>query len=166
MSWFFSVALPADPIGCRSAARTLRATADAATAAADFLAHQATLSPSEFSGLTARSYRAAAAALETDSRGAASDTTGLAAALDAYADRIDDVRRVLERVRDDAVRAGLDVTADELVLWPPAPATEQDRTYQRLAAAAAGARTDQETAYSAWWQALQELTKGPLPSRV
>jgi hypothetical protein len=166
VGWSFSVELPADRAGCSGAADTLRSAARAAAAAADFLAGQAALSPVEFSGVTAQSYRTTAAALETDCRGSAADTTALADALDLYAMRINEIRRVLTHLRDHAVRAGLELTSDDLVLWPPAPTTEQDRIYQRLEATASDARIDEQAAHEAWWRAVQLLTKGPLPSRA
>jgi hypothetical protein len=165
MAWSFSVALPADPTACGDAAATLRSAARAALAAADVLAEQAAMSSDDFSGVAAQSYRAAAAALEEDCRGSATDTGGLADALDAYASRIRAVRSELARIRAEAMRTGLGVTHDDWVPWPPAPTTEQDRTFRRLEAAAAAAHRDATSAYDAWWRAVQGLTKGPLPSR-
>lgn len=165
MGWSFSVRMPTDPAGCHDAAQTLRAAAVAATDAADFLDGQTALPPERFGGWTAQDYRAAASDLAQDSRGCAADTTALAAALDDYVARIRAVRRTLARIRDDAVRAGLTLTPDDDVWWPPAPTTEQDLAYRRLCSEATDAHTEAASAYATWWEALQELTKGPLPSR-
>lgn len=134
--------------------------------AAVFLDHQAGLSTEVFSGLASQSYRAASGALVTDCRGTADDTLALAAALDDYATRISDVRRTLARIRDDALAAGLDVSPVDLVQQVPVPRTERDEVFRRLEAAAAAAQAEAQSAYDDWWQAVQEFTKGPLPSRT
>ena len=166
MGWYFSVAQPDDPAGCQEAAESLRAVARRARTAEAFLDDQASLPNEVFSGLASQSYRAASSALATDCRGASDDTLALAAALDDYATRLSDVRRTLARIRDDAVAAGLDVSSVDLVNQVPVPGTEQDAVFRRLDAAAAAAHAEAESAYSAWWQAVQEHTKGPLPSRT
>lgn len=166
MGWYFSVALPTDPAACHSAAESLRAVARRTGDAAAFLDTQADLPREVFSGLAARSYRAASGALATDCRGSADDTLALAAALETYAARISAVRRALARIRDDAMAAGLDVSSDDLVHQVPVPRTEQDEAFRRLEAAATDAHAEAESAYAAWWQAVQEHTKGPLPSRA
>jgi hypothetical protein len=164
VSWFFSVAQPADPAPCRDAVLTLRSVARDAEEAADFLAGQAALPTEDFSGLAARSYRDASAVLCAESRGIALDARALAAALDNYAVRIAAVRRALGRVRSDAVDEGFSVTADDLVEWVPAPATDIDAAYQRLEARALRAHAEAESAYVDWWRAAQEHTTGPLAS--
>jgi hypothetical protein len=164
VSWFFSVAQPADPAPCQDAVLTLRSVARDADEAADFLAGQAVLPSEDFSGLAARSYRDASAVLGADSRGIALDARALAAALDNYAVRIAAVRRALGRVRSDAVSEGFSVTADDLVEWVPAPATDIDAAYQRLEARALHAHAEAESAYVDWWRAVQEHTTGPLAS--
>lgn len=166
MSWYFSIALPEDPSGCHQAAESLRAVADRALQAADVLDGQVALPRETFSGLAAQSYRTAASALATDCRGSADDTLALARVLEDYATRITDVRRTLTRVRDDALAAHLEVSAVDLVQQVPVPGTEQDTTFRRLEAEASAAHAEAESAYAAWWQALQEHTKGPLPSRA
>jgi hypothetical protein len=165
VSWYFSVALPADATDCHRAADSLRLVARRAGAAAAFLDGQASLPNESFSGLAAQSYRTASGALATDCRGTHDDTLALAAALDHCAARISAVRRTLARIRDDAVAAGLDVSSD-LVHQVPVPRTEQDATFRLLETAAAGAHAETESAYAAWWHAVQEFTKGPLPSRT
>lgn len=166
MSWAFSVALPADPAGCVAAAATLRSAADAAAAAADFHAGQARVPRSAFSGCTAQAYRSAAAALHLDARSVSERTGALAVALEAYAAAIGDVRRVLARVRDDALAAGFVVTADDQVLWPPSPVADVNRRFDRLEAAAVAAHARTDAACAAWWRAVQEHTRGRLPSRL
>jgi hypothetical protein len=163
VSWFFSVAQPADPAPCQDAVLTLRSVARDADEAADFLAGQAVLPSEDFSGLAARSYRDASAVLGADSRGIALDARALAAALDNYAVRIAAVRRALGRVRSDAVTEGFSA-ADDLVEWVPAPATDIDAAYQRLEARALHAHAEAESAYVDWWRAVQEHTTGPLAS--
>lgn len=166
MSWYFSVALPTDPAGCDRAAESLREVARVARTAGDFLDGQAALPREVFSGLAAQSYRAASGALATDCRGTVDDTLALASALDDYVARISDVRRTLARIRDDALAADLEVSSADLVHQVPVPRTEQDAVFRRLEAAAAAAHAEAESAYDAWWQAVQEFTKGPLPSRT
>lgn len=163
MSWSFSVAQPADPGPCHDAAATLRAVADAADDATRFLGGEAAVSPEVFGGVAAERYRAASAALGTGTAGVAADTRVLAEALDTYASRIAAVRRTLERVRAEAVRAGIEVTPDDLVQQVPIPGTEQDATFHRLEASAADARADAESAYLDWRRALDEHTTTPLP---
>ncbi|MDZ5619866.1 hypothetical protein SFC88_03460 [Nocardioides sp. HM23] len=164
MSWYFSVALPADPAPCHDAAATLRAVARAAGTAADFLAGQSVLSRDAFGGAAAQSYRTAAAALRDDSTGVAADTSALAEALDGYAVRVASVRRALAAVRDDAVAHGFEVTADDQVEWVPAPGTEIDAVYRSLEDRAVRARAEADSAYADWWRAVQEHTTGPLAS--
>lgn len=166
MSVVFTTVLPDDPAGCHEAAATLRAAARAALAAADLLADQVALPREVFDGIAAREYRAAAAALVEDARGSAADTTALADALETYATTIAEVRDTLIRVRSDAVRAGLTVTPDGLVQWPPSVGTELDAAYRRLVATASDAQHRAAAADAAWWRAIQEHTKGPLPSRT
>lgn len=166
MSWYFSIRLPEHPTGCHQAAGSLREVARRAREAAELLDCQVALPREVFGGLAAQSYRTAAGALATDCRGSADDTLALAGALEEYAARISDVRRTLARIRDDALAADLEVSAVDLVHQVPVPGTEQGATFRRLEAAAAAAHAEAESAYAAWWWALQEHTKGPLPSRT
>lgn len=164
----FSVALPADPAGCHDAALTLRTAARAATSAADELADQVAMPRDSFSGIAAQTYRDAAAATEADCRGSARDLTALADALEAYADAVGAARRVLAHVRDDVVGAGLAITPDDLVvnLFTPDPRPHRHAVFDRLAAVADAAQADVASARRAWWHAVQDHTKGELPSRA
>lgn len=164
MGWSFSVALPADPAPCRDAAETLRDVARAAETAAEFLAGQAVVPHADFSGTAADSYRSASAELGADSAGVARDTHLLAAALDDYAIRVAAVRRVLTRVRDDAVAHGFGVTPDDRVEWIPAPGTDLDETYRMLESRAVGARAEADAAYAEWSRSVQAHTTGSLPA--
>lgn len=162
MGWYFSVALPDDPAPCHDAAETLRSVARAARRAADFLDGQGALPREDFGGLAARSYRDASAALGADSRGVADDTHGLAVALDDYAARIAAVRRTLAGVRDDAMAQGFTITPEERVESVPVAGTTANLSFQRLEARATRAHAEAEAARSDWWQAVQDLTTGPL----
>ncbi len=166
MSWYFSVALPLDPAGCARGAESLREVARRAQEAADFHDGQVALPHEAFSGLAAQSYRTASSALAIDCRAIVDDTLALAGALDDYAARMTDVRRTLARIRDDALAADLEVSSADLVHQVPVPGTDQDAVFRRLEAAAAAAHADGESACDAWWQAVQEFTKGLLPSRT
>ncbi len=162
MGWYFSVALPDDPAPCHDAAETLRSVARAARLAADFLDGQGALPREDFGGLAARSYRDASAALGADSRGVADDTHGLAVALDDYAARIAAVRRTLAGIRDDALAQGFTITPQERVESVPVAGTSVNLPFQRLEARATRAHAEAEAAGADWWQAVQDLTTGPL----
>jgi hypothetical protein len=166
MPILFTLDMPPRPAPCRAAAASLRSIARTASSTSEFVEVQATLPHSVFSGAAARSYRAASADLGADIALLGSDVRALAAELETYADRIQDVRRVLAQVGRRAVAERL-VLAWPNVVLPECPDPAQRFAYERLRRAAEDASAARDWANEAWATALGQHTgqwpEGALP---
>ena len=95
MTEWISPVVPGGHDECRRAAGSLRSVAAVVGDARAFAGRGAVPSLEEFDGVSANAYREATSRIRHDAAGLERDLRSLAAALDAYADRVVEVRRVM-----------------------------------------------------------------------